>query len=105
MVGYVFWIHEVAGSSPVFPTINGEISVKANTAVCESANTEFESRILPKWECANDGELGRTVNPLLYGLVGSNPTIPTIIFQYSKVKEDRSLTSRLYVLILLQRLL
>lgn len=47
MVGYVFWIHEVAGSSPVFPTINGEISVKANTAVCESANTEFESRILP----------------------------------------------------------
>lgn len=69
-------VYQQVDSSPVFPTINGEISVKANTAVCESANTEFESRILPKWECANDGELGRTVNPLPYGLVGSNPTIP-----------------------------
>ena len=49
MVGYMFWIHEVVGSSPAFPTItNGEISVKANTAECESVNTEFESRILPK---------------------------------------------------------
>ncbi len=44
----VFWVHVVVGSSPAFPTKNGEISVKANTAVCESVNTGFESRISPK---------------------------------------------------------
>ena len=32
-----------------------------------------------QWECANDGELGRTVTPLRYRLTGSTPVIPTII--------------------------
>ena len=35
------------------------------------------SRIVAK-DSANDGELGRTVNPLPLGLVGSNPTYPAI---------------------------
>lgn len=48
MVGYVFWMHEVVGSSPAFPTIDGKISVKANTVVCGTTDAEFESRILPQ---------------------------------------------------------
>lgn len=45
-----FWKPEFAGSNPASPTKNknGEISVMANTAVCESVNTGFESRISPK---------------------------------------------------------
>lgn len=35
--------------------------------------------LIALWDSANDGELGRTVNPLPLGLVGSNPTYPTIM--------------------------
>lgn len=33
--------------------------------------------LIALWDSANDGELGRTVNPLPLGLVGSNPSTPT----------------------------
>lgn len=38
--------------------------------------------LIALWDSANDGELGRTVNPLPLGLVGSNPTYPTLISIY-----------------------
>lgn len=45
----MFWKHEAAGSSPVFPTnINDEISVKVNTAVCESVNKSSSLLFHPK---------------------------------------------------------
>lgn len=36
-------------------------------------------------DSANDGELGRTVNPLPLGLVGSNPTYPTSILNFKNM--------------------
>jgi hypothetical protein len=44
--------------------INGGISVKANTAVCEAADTSSILLSHP-WECADVGESGRSVKPVL----------------------------------------
>ena len=61
---------EVEGSNPFCPA-------KDTYGIVYSFDIEKQT-VSCLCRCANDGELGRTVNPLPSGLVGSTPTTGTI---------------------------